>query len=90
MNTMLFQSLFMPEATTPIFPDSALAVFYLFLKVIFVLAAILYIIFSFVVVRQIHLMRSTIITPFSAVIQIVGYLHLLLAFSVLFLFIAIL
>lgn len=90
MNVMLLQTLLAPEGTTPVFPDSAMSLFYLLLKVIFIVAALLYLIFSFVVVRQIHLMRSTVITPLSSFIQIVGYIHLLLSLGVVLLFIAIL
>lgn len=90
MNPVLFQSLLFPSATTPVFPDSALAVFYMFLKIMFVIAAILYLIFAFVVVRQIHVMKSTVITPLSGFIQLIGFLHLFLAVGVVLLFITIL
>lgn len=56
-------------------------------KLLFVIGAILYLIFGFIVVRQIQLMRSTVITPFSGVIQLLGIVHLLFAFLVLALFI---
>lgn len=46
-----------------------------FLKIMFVLGGALYVIFAFVVIRQISLMRHTVITTFSRVIQLVGYLH---------------
>lgn len=62
----------------------------LFVKVLFIIGAVLYLVFAFVVVRQIHLMRSTVITPFSNVIQLLGIIHLIFAFAVLFLFIILL
>ncbi len=58
----------------------------LVLKVIFVLAGGLYVLFSFVVVRQISLMRHTIITTFSTIITMVGYIHLIISVCVLLFF----
>jgi len=62
----------------------------LLVKVLFIIGAFLYLIFSFVVVRQIYLMRSTLVTPFSNVILLLGFVHLIFAFSVLFSFIILL
>jgi membrane-anchored glycerophosphoryl diester phosphodiesterase (GDPDase) len=56
------------------------------LKVLFVLAGALYVIFSFVVIRQIALMRQTVVTPSATVIKLGGYVHFLLAFAVLIYF----
>lgn len=53
------------------------------LKVLFVLSGALYVIFSFVVIRQIALMRQTVVTPFSTTIKLVGYAHFLFALAVL-------
>ncbi len=53
------------------------------LKVLFVLAGALYVIFSFVVIRQIALMRQTVITPFSLTIKLGGYVHFLFALAAL-------
>lgn len=51
---------------------------------------VIYVVFSIVVIRQITIMRQTLITTFSPVITIFGYLHLVLALFVLLLFILIL
>ncbi len=56
------------------------------LKVLFVLAGALYVIFSFVVIRQIALMRQTVVTPFSTTIKLGGYVHFLFALVVLIYF----
>ena len=56
------------------------------LKIIFVLLAGLYLAFAFVVIRQISVMKKTLITPFSPVIAIIGYLHFLIALMVFFSF----
>jgi len=49
----------------------------------FFLGFFLYLIFAFIAVRQIDIMRKTVVTPFAGVIQIIGMLHLLLAFGLL-------
>ncbi len=56
------------------------------LKIIFVLLAGLYLAFAFVVIRQITVMRKTLITPFSPIIAIVGYIHFAIALLVFFFF----
>jgi membrane-anchored glycerophosphoryl diester phosphodiesterase (GDPDase) len=60
------------------------------LKFIFIFAAILYVIFSFVVVRQISLMRQTVVTSLSPFLRLIGYLHLLLSIAVVAIFFIIL
>ena len=55
-------------------------------KILFVLGAFLYVLFAVVVTRQIHIMKSTVRTPFSPVVQALGYLHLAFAIMVLILF----
>jgi hypothetical protein len=52
------------------------------LKIIFVLLAGLYLVFAFVVIRQITIMKKTLITPFSPIINLIGYLHFLIALLV--------
>lgn len=58
----------------------------LFTKALFVIGAFCYVIFSLVVTRQAHIMRSTVETSFSPVVMVLAYLHLILSFMVLFLF----
>lgn len=53
-----------------------------FFKILFVTSAFLYLVFAFVTTRQIKVMRSTLITPFSPVVRLVGYAHLALALLV--------
>ena len=62
----------------------------LIFKVFLILLMIIYVIFSIVVVRQIAIMKQTVVTTFSPTIQIMGYLHLIFAVSVLLLFFLIL
>lgn len=63
---------------------------FLGVKGLFVIGALLYLAFAFVVTRQIQVMRSTVITPFSPVMQILGFAHLILAIVVLLIFIVVL
>lgn len=57
---------------------------------LFIIVAILYIAFAFVVTRQIKIMRTTLITSFSPLVRVIGYAHLLIAVGVLVLFLLIL
>lgn len=59
-------------------------------KFFFVVSAALYCMFAIVVVRQVVIMKNTLLTTFSPILQIVGYAHLALAVFVLLLFFAIL
>jgi hypothetical protein len=64
----------------PTFPVlNAYAIVYLFVEGMFLIGFGLYVIFAFIAARQIDNMRKTVITPLSTFIQILGYLHLLLA-----------
>lgn len=54
-----------------------------FIKLLFLLAFGIYVLFSFVATRQISIMRKTVITTFSNVVTILGYVHLTLSILVL-------
>ena len=49
------------------------------LKFIFVIGSLLYLIYTFIVFRQIQVMRKTLITSFSASVNLLGIINLLLA-----------
>lgn len=53
------------------------------LKMMFILAGLLYLAFSVVVIRQIHIMQTTLITSLSPSLRILGYVHLVAAIAVL-------
>ncbi len=55
-------------------------------KFFLIVGAILYAFFSFIVVRQIAIMRKTLITEFSPIFTILGYVHFALALFVVFFF----
>ena len=57
-----------------------------FLKILFILAFGMYVIFSFIATRQIHIMKNTLQTKYSIIVQIFGYIHLALAILVLIVF----
>lgn len=61
------------------FGDTAVTGFF---KLLFVTLAFLYFIFSFVVTRQIKVMRTTLITPISPVVRLIGYAHFIAAFLI--------
>lgn len=63
---------------------------YLFEKICFILGAILYCIFSLVVVKQTHMMSQNVNDKFNGVLKIISYLHLAFALFVLFLTLTIL
>ncbi|MCA9369745.1 hypothetical protein KC686_01165 [Candidatus Woesebacteria bacterium] len=55
-------------------------------KGMFLVAGVLYVAFAFVVVRQIHIMRSTLITSVSPMLLLIGYIHLVVSIIVLLMF----
>lgn len=59
-------------------------------KVMFLLSIVFYIIFAVIVIRQVQIMKNTLITPVSPLILLLSILHLILAIAILFLFIIIL
>jgi hypothetical protein len=90
---MLLATLLQLQLTTGndlIFQLTNTAIFTGLVKLLFIIGAILYVIFSFVVVRQITLMRQTVITSLSSVLQLLGYLHFVFAVGVVILFFIIL
>lgn len=62
-------------------------IFFSFLKLLFVVAGILYVIFSVVVVRQIHTMQKSLMTSLSGKLTALGYIHLVLAILAMLFFI---
>lgn len=46
-------------------------------KVAFLIGVFVYFIFSVLIVRQIMVMKNTLITSFSPILQTIGYIHLL-------------
>ena len=66
-------------------PPEAALFLVLMLKVLFIVAALLYLVFAFVVVRQIQVMKGTVVTPFSPVVQLIGFIHLFMALGALLL-----
>lgn len=59
-------------------------------KLLFILSVLFYIVFAFIVIRQVQLMKNTLITPISPLLMTVSILHLLGAIVVLALFFVIL
>jgi hypothetical protein len=61
--------------------------FFGFLKVLFVVAGVLYVVFSVVAIRQIHTMQKSLMTSLSGKLRALGYIHLVFAVLVLLFFI---
>lgn len=61
--------------------------FFSFLKVLFIVAGLLYTVFAVIVVRQIYSMQKSLVTSFSAPLRLLGYVHLVLSILVLLFFI---
>lgn len=61
-----------------------------FISGLCIFGAFLYVIFAILVIRQIAVMKRTLITPFSPVIKIVGYIHFIIAIMLFWLYITIL
>ncbi|MDH5533385.1 MAG: hypothetical protein OEX81_03095 [Candidatus Pacebacteria bacterium] len=59
-------------------------------KGMFLVGVLLYFIFAIIIVRQIHIMKKTLITPFSPVVLTIGYGHLIVVGLVGLLFLLIL
>lgn len=49
------------------------------LKFLFVTGAFFYLIYTFIVFRQIHIMKKTLITSFSPAVSLLGLINLLFA-----------
>lgn len=49
-----------------------------FVKLLFIVGGALYFVFAFIVIRQIAVMKKTLITPLGNHVSILGWLHLAL------------
>ncbi len=67
-------------------PAELSELFFGFLKLMFVLGGILYLIFSVIVIRQIHTMQKSLMTSLSGKLKLLGYIHLAVAIVVLLYF----
>lgn len=72
-----------PDSLTPETITLALAQGF---QIMFVAVAVLYLIFALLVLRQIDLMKKTLITPFSPVITTLGLIHLVAAGGLVWIF----
>jgi hypothetical protein len=87
---LLLQSPVVIDSSFGMVPIDTQVLVLLLVKLLLLIGALVYLIFSFIIIRQIHIMRSTLITPFSSIILIAGYIHLAFAIGVLVLFAVIL
>jgi len=59
-------------------------------KFFFIVTMLCYVVFTIIVIRQVQVMRNTLITPISPIVLTVAILHLMVALAVLALFFIIL
>lgn len=59
-------------------------------KVMLIILAFFYVMFAGLVIRQVSIMRRTLETPFSPMLQILSYIHLFIAGFVFFVFLIVL
>ena len=52
-------------------------------KIMLIMGGLLYVAFAAIAIRQVHIMRSTLITRFSSFVQIASFVHFALAILVL-------
>jgi hypothetical protein len=71
-------------------PEFLSDLFFSFLKVMFVIAGVLYLAFAIVALRQIRTMQESLVTTLAGPLRLLGYVHLLLAILVLAYFILVL
>jgi len=57
-------------------------IIYVIEKAFFLIGALLYLVFAFVMVRQISIMKKTVITDLSPTITLLGLIHLIVSIMV--------
>ena len=87
---MMFWQVIISTNSDSIAPAEMGVFLLLFIKWCMIILAIFYLAFSGVMIRQIQLMRQTLMTSFSPYLKILGFAHFGLALFVLFAFILIL
>ena len=73
-------------ASPPLLTGEAANVALGLVKILFIIAGLLYVTFAVIVTRQVHVMRNTLITPFSPMVQLFGYVHLAVSVLILIFF----
>lgn len=86
---MLFQTLLSPETASVLKIDEVAIVDGVF-KTLFLLSVIFYVIFAVIVIRQVQIMKNTLITPVSPALLFVSVVHLLVAVGIFFFFLVLL
>ena len=80
-------SIFNSSASAGTVGPELTGLFFVFVKTLYVIAAILYVLFSIVMVRQVRIMGDTLTTSLSPVLRLLAIAHLIAALVVLFLFV---
>lgn len=86
---VLLQAFFVPT-TGPLAEFGEVNILSMVFKVLFILSVLFYVVFAVIAIRQVQIMKNTLITPVSPLILFASILHLLAAFGILLLFFVIL
>lgn len=87
--TFLLQTLLSPSLNGQLIVDETAIIDFVF-KLLFMLSVIFYIVFAVIVIRQVQIMKNTLITPVSPLLMLLSILHLIAALLILGLFFVIL
>ena len=85
---MLYQLVLSSQTTNGLIINGAL--WDTVLKWLLIVCFVFYVIFAFVVVRQIAIMRKTLITPIAPILTTIGYAHLAISIFITITFILVL
>lgn len=87
--TFLLQTLLSPGLNNQVIVDESVIIDFVF-KLLFMLSVLFYIVFAVIVIRQVQIMKNTLITPVSPFLMLLSILHLIAALLILGLFFVIL
>ncbi len=77
----LFQFGFILGESTDVAVATSNAALFL-IKLLLIVAGLLYVSFGFIVTRQVVILKKTLITPVTPIVELLGYIHLIVAIGV--------
>lgn len=86
---VMLQTLLSPQVTGQITVSETSVLNFVF-KMLFILSVLFYIVFTFIVIRQVQIMKNTLITPVSPLLMLIAIVHFISAIFILGLFFVIL
>lgn len=82
---LVFQTLLSPTTSRLVNIDQVALLSGVF-KVLFLLSVVFYMVFAVIVIRQVQIMKNTLITPVSPLIMLLSIIHLALTVVIFLLF----